>query len=113
MTVGKIIKTGAKYLAKKRGMSKKAQKSSGMGTSDSYRIASSKRSATTTGQQKEFNKSKRMLADLKEQRKSAVGDKKEALKEKIQILENKLKDMKKRTAVRKSGGQVGHPNRLY
>ena len=119
MVAGKIIKTGAKYFAKKTGKSKAAQKKMGVGIEDPYRVSSAQRAKRTTGQQKTFDKAKRDLSMLKQQSKSVSGIDKIKIDEKIMMLENKIKDMKKRLAVRAIGGKVGSKkyecghNRLY
>lgn len=119
MVAGKIIKTGAKYFAKKSGKSKSAQKKMGMGVEDPYRVASGRRAKSTAGKQKTFDDAKRDLSRLKQERKSASGVDKMKIDEKIMMLENKIKDMQKRLAVRAMGGKVGSKkygcshNRLY
>ena len=111
---GKIIKTGAKHLNKsKKGtktLSKKEQTQRGMGTASSERITRAEKNLRVSGQNKELQAAKKRLKALKEKYKNnPVSD----IAEKIAMEKNKIKDIRRRTGLRKGGGLVGSHNRLY
>ena len=110
--LGKVIKTSAKNFVKKKkpSLSKKEQVKSGMGLSSKKRVASAKRNLRTAGQNKELQKTKKELQVTEQIYKVNPHP---DIAEKIQRLNNKINDIKKRTGLRKRGGPVGSHNRLY
>lgn len=110
--LGKVIKTGAKNFAKKKkpSLSKKEQVKSGMGLPSKKRVASAKRNLRTAGQNKELQETKKELKVTKQIYKVNPHP---SIAEQIELLNNKINDIKKRTGLRKKGGPVGSHNRLY
>ena len=107
---GGLIKVGAKGIAKKslRSKSKKKQAKEGMGTSNKYRVESATRGKRVRGVSAQLASDKQKLLNLKEAKKSATNKSDIAeLTEKINILNNKIKNMKKRFNLKKEGGKVG------
>lgn len=110
---GGLIKVGAKGIAKKslRSKSKTKQAKEGMGTADKYRVESATRGKRVRGVAAQLASDKQKLLNLKEAKKSTTNKSDIAeLTEKINILANKIKNMKKRFNLKKEGGKVGMEN---
>lgn len=106
---GSIIKMTAKGLAKKalRSKSKTKQAKEGMGTSSKYRVESATRAKRASGVAGQLRSDEQKLRNLKDASKKATNSKDKAdLNEKIQILTNKINNMKKRFNLKSKGGSM-------
>jgi len=108
MSVGALIKVGAKGLSKvRRGLSKKQQAKKGMGTESKYRVESAIRSKKAKGVAKQVRADEQKLKSLKDAKRQTTDSKDKAkLSEQIFILTNKINDAKQRYNMKSKGGSM-------
>ena len=108
MSVGALIKVGAKGLSKvRRGLSKKEQAKKGMGTESKYRVESATRSKKAKGVAAQVRADEQKLKSLKDAKRQTTNSKDKAkLSEQISILTNKINNTKQRYNMKSKGGSM-------